>query len=223
MLRTKQIVFALAGTGLLATGVQAATYTQVNEPTGSEKSHAEFFSQFFLDDFVQNGNDFTSSVVDITRVDDDTDQSYNLNSWTAEVLSTWAAASQSFGTADDGVLFDVQGGNGQQVSGSASDLDGGTGITFARFGDELGTFDVTTDPASNRFGRDHVVTYTISIDGVPQENLYFLFFEDAFDRDFNDMVVRITTSEVPIITEVPEPGSLALIGLGGLMMFYRRR
>lgn len=93
MLRTKQIVFALAGSGLLTTGVQATTYTQVNQPPGNELSRAELFSQFFFDDFVQNGKDFTNAFIDITRVSDDADQSYHLNAWTADVLSTWSSAS----------------------------------------------------------------------------------------------------------------------------------
>lgn len=222
MLFTKQIVLTCAGAGLLASGVQAATFTQVNAPWGTEKSHAELFSQFYGGEFVQNGNDFSNGVVKANRVDDDKDQSYDLNGWTAEALATWAGASQSFGTADEGILFDVQGKNGQQISGGGSDAVGGSDIHFARFGNERATFDVSTDADSNRLGRDHVVTYTISVDDVPQENLYYLFFEDANDWDYNDMVVRITSGEDASLI-IPEPSSLALLGLGGLAMFRRRR
>ncbi|MGB0766724.1 MAG: PEP-CTERM sorting domain-containing protein, partial [Phycisphaeraceae bacterium] len=155
------------------------------------------------------------------RVDDDDDQTYDFESWSAEALASWAFAGQEFGTAEDGALFTLTGGGTDPVSGATSGGPG-TDIAFARFGSEFGTIDVTTDPTDNPGGLDHVVTYTYTIDGVAAENTYLLFFEDAnetspfFDFDYNDLVVEVTGV-------VPEPGSLALISLGALAIMSRRR
>lgn len=221
IMKTK--IAALIGAGLIGASVQAGTVTPIGDPgLPSQEDHSGIFADLFGGVFVQTGNDFSNGIVDVTRVSDDDDQTYDFLQWEAHVVATWALASQSFGTIEDGVIFDVQG-DDNVVSGQTLGNVGGTGIEFGRFGSDFNMIDVSTNPASNPGGKDHVVTYTWSVNGVEAENRYLLFFEDSnetsdfTDIDFNDMVVEISG------TPVPEPTSLALIGLGGLAMLRRRR
>lgn len=218
-----RIATMLAGAALISAGAQAATVTPVSEPNNpAQKNHAEIFADLFGGVFAADGNNYTNGTVYVTRMDDDMDQTFDFLEWEAHALATWANASQAFGTVADGKLFDVTG-DDNAVGGQVLGQPGATGIEFARFGNEVGSDDVSSVPSSNADGKDHMVTYTWTVNGVPAANRYLLFFEDSdettgyFDKDFNDLVVEV------IGTPVPEPTSLALVGLGGLAMLRRRR
>ncbi len=215
----------LTAAGLLAVGAQAGTITEVQEPADGEKSHEEIFEDIFGGDFSSDGdNGFTDGSIDLVRVDDNDDQVYNFISWSAEAHAVWAKAWQMFGTSDDGSLLNVEG-EGDDASGSLSDVVGDGSVVFGRFGDEFLTSDVFTDPTLNGDGLDHVVTYRYvgtAGEGGEEQVKYFLFFEDLLDGaprhdfDYNDLVVEIEGV-------VPEPTSLALMAIGGLCMLRRRR
>jgi len=222
MMNTRTLI-AFAGAALISAGAQAG-FTTVQSPFPGEASHAEILGDIFGGTFIQNGNDFSNgSGVVVTRVDDDDDQTYDFATWSAEALASWSCAGHGFGTVQDGSLFSVPGEQFGSVTGSVVNQPGGSDITFARFGTEVSTQDVTTNPGDNPDGNDHVVTYTYSINDVQQANTYLLFFEDLpggaahADFDYNDLVVEITG------TNIPEPSSLALIALGGVAMLRRRR
>lgn len=223
IMKTKHAMFSAAGL-LLAVGTQAATVTSIGAPAAGEKNHAQIFGDIFGGVFVQNGNDFSNGVVNMVRVDDDLDQTYNFGTWSAKAWASWAAASQSFGTTDDGQLFNVTG-DEASVGGSINNVSGDGSVVFSRFGTKFNTTTVSTDPTLNGDGLDHVVTYrlqNLQNDRIQEGGTYYLFFEDLlkgaprYDFDYNDLVVEVTGV-------VPEPTSLALLGLGGLAMLRRRR
>ncbi|MEO0475994.1 MAG: PEP-CTERM sorting domain-containing protein [Planctomycetota bacterium] len=219
----------LAGVTCAGVSANAATLTPVFSPPSGEKTHEQILEDILGGDFTQVGNDFTSGSLTVTRVDDDEDQSYEFASWSVLAQASWAGASQAFGTEEDGQLFAVTG-DENSVSGSAFDFDGGEGIVFKRFGNESESVIVHTDPSLNASGRDHVVTYRYTVDdiGGPQIS-YLLFFEDRDetsrrpDWDYNDLVVELRGTPIDGGTEIPEPGSLALLGTGLLLMLKRRR
>lgn len=217
-----RIALMLTAAGLVSAGANAGTITPVMGPAAGEKSHAEILGDIFGGVFVADGDGFTNGTVGVARVDDDDDQSYDFIEWDATALYSYAGAAQAFGTADDGELFDVVGSQGA-VTGSISNVPGDGDVEFARFGGQFTTVDVTTNPSDNPAGNDHVVTYTYAMNGQAVNNTYLLFFEDSGegsrfdDYDYNDLVVEV------VGTPIPEPTSLALIGLGGLAMLRRRR
>lgn len=218
-MKTTQLTLSLATAGLLAASAQAGTITPVLPPQDGEASHADIFEDIFGGPaFVQSGNDFSNGAVDLTRVDDDDDQTYNFLRWSAEILAAHAFADQGFGTSA-GQLINIAGKQYDAASGNVAGP-GSADLEFARFGNMCDTIDVTTNPADNPNGRDHVVTYSYT---EQNQTYYILFFEDAnetsdfTDWDYNDLVVRISGENVP------EPGSLALMGLGAAAMLRRRR
>lgn len=223
MMINTRILLSVMSVGLFAAGAQAETFTEIQGPATGEKSQEEILEDFFGLELDADGNGFAGGNIVVTRVSDDADESYDAESFSAETIAAYAMARQSFGTAADGVLFDVEGKFDNPTSGSVTDAAGGTDIHFGRFGNDCGTVDVTTDSATNPSGKDHVVTYTYTIDGQEQVGKYILFYEDAnetsdvTDWDYNDLVVEVT------LVPVPEPSSLALIALGGLAMLRRRR
>lgn len=224
IMKTRIAMTTLAAAGLLAAGAQAGTITPYQEVPNlpSQKGHAGILADLFGGVFVKNGNDYSNGTVNVIRVDDDNDQSYDFLEWEAHAVARWGLAEQSFGTQADGVLFDSFG-FGDATGGQTLGNPGGVGIEFNRFGNDFNMVDVSTNPANNADGKDHVITYTWEVNGVPAENRYLLFFEDSddtsewTDTDFNDLVVEL------IGTPIPEPTSLALLGMGGLAMLRRRR
>lgn len=218
---------------MLAANSQAGTLTPIQAPRPWEKTHAEILGDVFSGVFSADGDNFNNGSVFVTRVDDDNDQTYDAESWSAKALATWAGATQAFGTVSDGELFKVTG-DDNNVGGEIFDVAGGNDIAFSRFGNDKDTIDVSTNPSDNPFGQDHVITYTYSIEGEDTEGKYLLFFEDLSqgtpwsDFDYNDLVVEVTTyGRGPIVTDrppsLPEPASLVLMGLGGLTVLRRRR
>lgn len=219
----------LVGLSCVCSAAHAATYTSVSAPPANEKSHEQIIEDILGGDFTQAGNDFIGGAVTVTRVDDDLDQSYDFASWSVFAQAVWAGASQSFGTLEDGQLFSV-GGDEDSVSGSAFDFDGGQGIVFKRFGNEFQTLEVSTDPTLNPNGKDHVVTYTYTVDDIDGPvTSYLLFFEDLnetsplSDWDYNDLVVELRGTPLEQDAIIPEPGSLALMGVGVFALLRRRR
>ncbi|MBX2851912.1 MAG: hypothetical protein KTR15_09225 [Phycisphaeraceae bacterium] len=168
----------LTAAALATTGTQAAVYTDVLSAAPGEMTHAEILSSYFGGSFTADGVNFTNGSTQVTRVNDDMDQTYAASSWSAMTIATWSGAEQSFGTIDDGVVFDVTG-DDDNAQGQASNVPGSSDIAFARFGSlQLGTTTKSTNTLDNPFGNDYVVTYTYSVNGDPVENKYLLFFED---------------------------------------------
>ena len=220
----------LVGLACAGFGVRAATITPVFAPPHGEKNHEQIIEDILGGDFTPVGHDYTDGVLTVTRVDDDLDQTYDFDSWSVQAQAVWAGATQSFGTLDDGLLFTVTG-VGDSVSGSVVDIDGGRGIVFVRFRNNLTTIDAHTDPALNPSGQDHVVTYRYTVDDTDGPvTSYLLFFEDLTDTsdyadwDYNDLVVELRGRPFDDSdTNTPEPGSLILLGAGALAMLNRRR
>lgn len=217
---------------LLAAGSQAAILTNVESPPALESDHAQILGDLFGGSFVADGDGFVNGLgVTVERVDDQDDQIFDFDTWSAQAIASFAAASQSFGTQADGPLFALTGAE-NSVSGSVDDVAASAqGVVFGRFGSERNTADVFTDPTLNADGQDHVVTYTYSINGDPVADTYLLFFEDrpasapqGSDFDYNDLVVRVIgQTTTAIAPQIPEPSTMVLIGLGSLAMFGRRR
>ncbi len=206
----------LAATGALLAGQASADFTTVNPPpTAGELGLADILSGVYGGTFVASGNDFTNGTVSAIRVNDDLDQLFPTNTYSASAKAVYADFGQRFGYlpgADGSTyvnLFDVDG-DGFAVTGAASDVDIDGPFRFARNGD-LGLV-ATSDPADNPDAADHLVTYLI--DGLDTtDSVAILAFEDrvAFDFDFNDLVVEVTT---PGATVIPSPAALG----GGLML-----
>jgi hypothetical protein len=129
-----------------------------------------------------------------------------------------------------GLIYDVDG------ESSLAEVSGQT-IRWGRGGEDRV---VSSRMSDNEDGKDHMVTYLITgvnqpvmvdgqqVRGTPNNDLirWLVFFEDKFqgefkfDFDFNDLVVEITALPKDVI---PEPGSMALLGIGAMAFLRRTR
>jgi len=223
---------------LSSLSASAATLTTVQAPPSGEATHAEILSSIFGGTFAASGDDFTNGVLNAVRVDDDFDQVWPSNVYSAEAQARYAAYEQEFGYVDESgtytQLFDVVG-TETNVTGSTALTSIPGPVRFARNGTR--GLPATTRPSDNSDGLDHAITYRITsalvdlpVSGPTQildpgsQETYVLFFEDLAgddpnaDFDFNDLVVTLTRSSA-----VPEPGAIALLGLGGVLVLGRRR
>lgn len=233
--RTFLPAFTLTMTSLTAS---AATLTTVQAPWPGEATHAEILGSIFGGTFTASGDDFTNGALNAVRVDDDFDQVWPSDVYNAQAKARYADFEQQFGYLDESgtytPLFDVDG-NETSVTGSATLASLFGPVRFVRNGTR--GLPASTQPSDNSDLRDHAVTYRIAsaltdlpVSGPTQilepgdEETYVLFFEDLpegdpyADFDFNDLVVTLTRSSA-----VPEPGAIALLGLGGALMLGRRR
>ncbi len=168
-----------------------------------------------------------------TRISDDIDQVWTGNvTLTAMAMSSQAAATQQLGVC---VLCD---GSDDTLLGPSIGPELGVFFNVAlgstvisdplfRFFNAATGFDgvgrVNSDPAMNPGGFDHLLSFELS----GQPNTYVLAFEDWFftadppsDGDYNDFVVKVMFEPV---AEVPEPGTMALLGAGLLLALRLRR
>jgi hypothetical protein len=153
----------------------------------------------------------------------------DLNGGTLEVQShLWVGANNNTtGTIDinNGGILRVLGGNFGLGTGNATSASGGTGIVNVNNGGLLSLFQWSTTTsifAGSILNINQGGTVTIGGNRVTAANNYFTNgligtdlsgIQATFDPDLN-----LTT-----IIAIPEPGSLALLGLAGLGMLARRR
>lgn len=205
---------------------RAVTFTPV-QPSPNEVDLAEVL-------------DFYYGPGGVIRVDDDLDQLWTGTLLGATALSVNAAATQQLGVCtvcdgSDDILFD------QSVTQSSSfplvlTIAGQEALSY--FGVSFSWFDsagghyavgrVSSVPSRNPAGTDQMAAYTVA----GKVNTFVLAFEDWFstvptsDRDFNDLIVEVRFGGAPN-TEVPEPGTVALLGAGlvavGVLGRNRRR
>jgi hypothetical protein len=154
----------------------------------------------------------------------------------AQVRAKYAGFDQTFGyfAGPEGEefveLFTVTE-QGYVNEGSAEFTSGETGSVF-RFGNKpSGSPHWSSRIADNPDGLDHMIAFRIkeppqlgvgNAYGRPATSRYVLAWEDLTglgDKDYNDLVV-----EVSGVAPVPEPGTMALFGIGSLgMAFWRWR
>ena len=216
---------AVAGASALGLAQANAAFSPVAGPSNGEASHEEILEAVYGGDWNPSGLDFNNNGLSATRVDDDNDQLFDVDTFSARAVARYAGFSQNFGYFSGGEyneLFDVEG-SGTNVTGAANNVDPpGSQVNFGRGGGG-GTFD---SRAPNNPAGDHLVTYRI--DGLDNgaETTWLLFWEDlplvGADRDFQDLVVEVRASVIPLPAAVWS-GVATLMGTGAMGYIRRRR
>lgn len=222
---------ALCGALILSSVSTAqAAFSPVSLPIFNEDTHQEIFSHVYGSPFVPSGLNYTNGSITAVRVDDAVDQIWQDFWESANVKAIFAANDQKFGykLGDSGGSFvELINATGEDyaVTGSANltSVSAQT-LRWVRAGDG---FAFSSKPTENTDGKDHMVTYQIQglTDG---KKTFFLFFEDlatgepTADFDYQDLVIKLTAIPEPE-ANVPEPTSLGLLALGGMMLAARKR
>lgn len=229
--RTTHLTVLLAAAAVPVSMAGAVAVTPVSPPGGSERSHAEIFGDLYGGSFTPSGDDFSNGLMTLIRIGDDQDETYNFSfGFDASAQAVYAGFDQHFGyTTDAGgyvELFSVAGTQGT-VSAQATGINIDGDFQFVRTGPRGVT--ASTQSGDNVDGIDHVVTYLVenpqagTLPGQAPAQQYLLFFDDGggnpSDHDFNDLVVLVTAQTAT----VPEPGSMALLGIGACLLIRRRR
>jgi len=184
--------------------------------------------------------DLTNGRLTATRVDDQgfggvldarvplaggvDDQTWTGVELAVSAVARYAGYTQELGYDLDGdemgyiELFDLHG-YGMNVHGDAIlTLDPGATFTWVRDGNRGGRWSSRSADNSDQF--DHMVAYYVA--GLGDDRMHWmLFWEDlpaGGDRDYNDMVVEVTTATVP-----EPPLGLALLLAGGALALRRWR
>ncbi|OGX15217.1 MAG: hypothetical protein A2166_00305 [Omnitrophica WOR_2 bacterium RBG_13_41_10] len=154
----------------------------------------------------------------LTRIDDDNDQLWNLAGYYAIELAKIAGYSQSL-SAGSQLLFTDSGGSGWRYGPGVVITEAGT---FKFYNDPNNSGSPwSSDPLENSDQGDHMVAWQITGNaGYPNNYIgdYVVGWEDKplaiADCDYNDLVV---------LFHVPEPTSMMLLGMGILGLFGLRR
>jgi hypothetical protein len=190
------------GTSQTVTGSVAVTPSHNSKGfTQFVGAHAKEFQAAYGGTWQQVGNNFKSKRLTATRISDSSDIIWSGDVVSAVAIGAYSTSAQTFGYVPGNSggtyvnLFDV--------TGSNASVNGGVGPTtmpatyrLARYGGFLPL--LTSDPADNVDGRDHLISYVLEgLAGQPaNETTYVLFFEDTpsvtSDFDFDDMVVQLT-------------------------------
>jgi hypothetical protein len=232
---------AMSVVAAAAVSVSAAT-VRVYPPRPGELGHREILDALYGGSFSAQDVDYVNGgltgavsairqedflfpmgVMSLTAGDDDSaaDALWTDGSFTAFAVARYATEPHQFGF-DRGSGYEhllTATGTGVNVSeGTSMDL---TAETWSWVLEGTGCQGVFySEPQRNSDRHDHMVTYRI--DGLDRDGAtWLLFWEDeagffglGSDRDFNDLVVEVRTA--------PEPASVAMMILGGLVMLVRR-
>ena len=238
LLVTTAALLALAAPAL-------ASFTKVGAPTKDQLSQEQILESIYSVDLVASGRNFTSSTIQVTRLEDFSlvspqglsgsartagDQLWAHGTYVATVKARFAPIP---GTVDFGYftgsaggsyqkLFDVTG-HGLDVTGSIGPVDA-LGQTW-RWGEgragPAGANNYSSLQTDNA-GKDYMVAYHITgLADEQQWTTWLLFWENTYggsDRDFNDLVVEVKA------VAMPAPGAIvmAIVGLC-LVGYYQRR
>lgn len=250
-MKGKKFVGLLAALTIVALAIPTfAGYTNVKRPPESGpyvRTHPEIFGDIYGGTFTGQGDDlgngiwteFTNGTVTAYRIYDfDEEETLTLDILTGDVgevidqiwtdgsatvtaTATYASLNQSFGWNGGGrdpdnyieLLTQVGQFANFQVQGDflwGYQPSWGAPYPYS--------YEWWSQTSLNSDGIDHLVTY--KIEGLEiDETVWVLFFEDlpfdSSDLDYTDFVIEIRA--------IPEPASMLLLGIGGLVLLRKRR